>query len=167
VFDLTLNRSRLSAAGFKAVAEAAWPGLESFSASGVRAAFAGPHALGTAAFAAAPQLERLDLSGVELGAAGAWLLASRRLGSLTYPNASGCALGDAGLAERGARARRARARRVPAPLQARPERQRPLHAADAGGRAPLGAQAEGARGLGRARHRGLGRAARAALGGEE
>ncbi len=61
LFELNLNRSRMSAAGFKAVAEVAWPGLEFFSASGARAAFAGPHALGAAAFAAAPEPERLVL----------------------------------------------------------------------------------------------------------
>ncbi len=74
---LDLSYCRLSAASFKALVEAAWPALTSFSAQAARVEFAGPHALGAAAFARFPALEELNLSEVPLGEAGAALLAGR------------------------------------------------------------------------------------------
>ena len=68
-----------SAAGFEALFEGAWPALTSqVNASTAKVAFAGPYALGAAAFAGFPALEELHLEGVWLGEAGARLLASRR-----------------------------------------------------------------------------------------
>jgi hypothetical protein len=67
----------LSAANFKALVEAAWPALTSFSAPDSQMEFAGPHALGAAAFAGFPALEELDLREVVLGHAGASLLGGR------------------------------------------------------------------------------------------
>ena len=98
LFDLTLNHSRLSAAGFKAVVEAAWPRLFTLQAQRARAAFDGPHALGAASFAGCPGLGSLDLSGMRLGEAGARWLASLRWAELGRLYASGCRFGDAGLA---------------------------------------------------------------------
>ena len=75
---LDVGDCRLSAAGFKALVEAAWPALTSLCMRRAVVAFDGPHALGAAAFAGFPALEELDLSYVALGEAGAALLASRR-----------------------------------------------------------------------------------------
>ena len=61
-------------------------------------AFDGPHALGAAAFAAFPALEELDLCGVQLGEAGARLLASRLWPRLRKLDLFSARLGDAGLA---------------------------------------------------------------------
>ena len=88
----------LSAAGFKALVEAHWPALTSLGAVGATVAFDGPHALGAAAFAGFPALEELDLSCVNLGEAGAALLASRRWPRLTELKLYEAELGDAGVA---------------------------------------------------------------------
>ena len=95
---LDLRSCHLSAAGFKALVEATWPALTHLGASGAAVEFDGPHALGAAAFAAFPALEELNLSYVELGEAGARLLASRRWPRLRVLSLSGCSIGDAGLA---------------------------------------------------------------------
>jgi hypothetical protein len=94
---LDLSYCRLSAASFKALVEAAWPALTSFSAQAARVEFAGPHALGAAAFARFPEFEELSLFKTQIGAAGALLLASRRWARLR--NLRGAQLGDAGDAE--------------------------------------------------------------------
>ena len=88
----------LSAAGFKALVEAAWPALTSLNAKKAEARFNGPHALGAAAFAGFPALEELDLYGVPLGKAGASVLASRRWPRLWWLNLGRAQLGDAGAA---------------------------------------------------------------------
>ena len=75
--SLSVDFCHVSAAGFKALVEAAWPALTAF-AFDARVEFAGLDTLGAAAFAGFPALEELDLSRVALGAAGARLLASRR-----------------------------------------------------------------------------------------
>jgi hypothetical protein len=67
---LDLALCLLGAAGFKALAEAAWPALTHLNAAFSDAEFHGPHAL-TVAFAGFTALEELDLTGVELGPAGA------------------------------------------------------------------------------------------------
>jgi hypothetical protein len=60
--------------------------------------FAGPYALGAAAFAGFPALEELSLSGVRLGEAGARLLASRQWLRLRLLFLDATQLGDAGVA---------------------------------------------------------------------
>ena len=87
-----------SAAGFKALVEAAWPALTFLCTGGAAVEFDGPHALGAAAFAGFPALEWLDLSYVRLGLAGARLLASRRWARLQVLYVYNCALGDPGVA---------------------------------------------------------------------
>jgi hypothetical protein len=94
---LDVSYCRLSAAGFKALVEAAWPALTSLGARGARVKFDGPHALGAAAFAGFPALEELDLSSSGLGAEGA-RLASRHWPRLKKLVLRACALDDAGLA---------------------------------------------------------------------
>ena len=88
----------LSAAGFKALVEAAWTALTDLDASLAAVALDGPHALGAAAFAGFPALEALRLERVELGEAGAALLASRRWARLKSLHLNHTELGDAGLA---------------------------------------------------------------------
>jgi hypothetical protein len=61
-------------------------------------AFGGPHTLAAAAFASFPALEELDLSHVELGVAGAGLLASRCWAHICRLNLHYARLGDAGVA---------------------------------------------------------------------
>ena len=95
---LDVSSCELSTASFEALVEAACPALVSLSARWARVAFDGPHALGAAAFAGFPALEELDLSFVQLGDAGAALLASRRWARLKELVAFECGLGDAGLA---------------------------------------------------------------------
>jgi hypothetical protein len=73
---LDLGGCRLSAASFKALVEADWPALTDLNASSSGVAFAGPRALGAAAFAGFPALEELNLSCVDLGVKGARALAS-------------------------------------------------------------------------------------------
>ena len=75
---LNIDFCRLSAAGFKALVEAAWPALTILSARRAAVESDGPHALGAAAFAGFPALEELDLSFVPLREAGAARLAGRR-----------------------------------------------------------------------------------------
>ena len=60
--------------------------------------FTGPHALGPTAFAGFPALEQLLLNGVELGEAGAALLASQYWVCLERLDLYASRLGDAGLA---------------------------------------------------------------------
>ena len=86
------------AAGFKALVEASWPALTSLRAQAAEAAFDGPHALGSAAFAGFPALEELKLTGVKLGEAGARVLASRRWARLRCLHLDHTALGAAGVA---------------------------------------------------------------------
>ncbi len=93
-----LSVDQLSAAGFKALDEAAWPALASLSARFASVAFDGPHALGAAVFAGFPALEELDLAGVPMGEAGAALLASHRWLRLGGLNLSNCKIDDAGVA---------------------------------------------------------------------
>ena len=93
---LNLDSAKIGAAGFKALVEAAWPALTSLDARGAEVDFDGPHALGAAAFAGFPALEELDLSGVELGEAGARLLASRRWARLKKLNLQSAKIGAAG-----------------------------------------------------------------------
>ena len=95
---LSVNECNLSAAAFKALVEAAWPALASLDACVARVEFAGPHALGAAAFAGFPALEELNLQEVKLGEAGARLLASRRWARLRKLLLENTRLGDAGLA---------------------------------------------------------------------
>ena len=97
---LNLSNCSLSAAGVKALLEAAWPALASLAAEARPGGphLDGPHALGAAAFAGLPALEELDLDGVKLGAAGAALFASRRWARLRRLSLPDCRLGDAGLA---------------------------------------------------------------------
>ena len=95
---LDVNYCHLNAASFKALVEAAWPALISLCAIGAEMAFAGPHALGAAAFAGCPALEELDLSFVDLGEAGAALLASRCWSRLRKLNLRFTQLGRAGVA---------------------------------------------------------------------
>jgi hypothetical protein len=95
---LDVSHCRLSAVNFKALVEAAWPALIYLDACFAKAEFAGPHALGGAAFAGFPALEELDLAYVPLGAAGAALLASRRWARLKMLYLTDAGLGDAGLA---------------------------------------------------------------------
>ena len=95
---LNIGLCSLSAAGFKALVEAAWPALEHLHGVAAKVKFDGPHALGAAAFAGFPALEVLDLTSVRLGAEGARLLASRRWARLGNLTLNSCALGDAGLA---------------------------------------------------------------------
>ena len=95
---LDVASCHLSAAGFKALVEAAWPALAYLDAGGAGVAFAGPHALGAAAFAGFPALEQLDLAEVVLGEAGAQVLAGRRWPRLRVLNLDSTVLGDAGLA---------------------------------------------------------------------
>ena len=86
----------LSSARFKALVEASWPALTSFSSR-----VAGARALGAAAFAGFPVLEELVLTSVRLGEAGLQLLASRRwhrLRRLILADASVSAAGLAALA---------------------------------------------------------------------
>ena len=87
----------LSAAGFKALVEASWPALTHLNTFRTKVEFDGPHALGAAAFAGFPALEEPNLSSVELGEAGAQLLARRRWVRLKTLNLSKCGMGDAGL----------------------------------------------------------------------
>ena len=87
----------LTAAGFKALVEAAWPALTYFDAREAKAADEGPHALGPAAFAGFPVLEELDLTDVVLGDAGAALLASRRWLRLRELYLNQASIGAAGL----------------------------------------------------------------------
>ena len=89
---------QLSAAGFKALAEAAWPALTSLGARQAAVQFEGPHALGAAAFAGFPALEDLVLVHMELGEAGARLLASRRWPRLQKLDLFDARLGVAGIA---------------------------------------------------------------------
>ena len=93
-----MSSCRLSAAGFKALVEAAWPALTFVYANRAEVAFDGPHALGAAAFAGFPALEGLYLSGVELGESGARLLASRRWARLQVLSLTQAQIGDAGAA---------------------------------------------------------------------
>ena len=95
---LNLNCCRLSAAGFKALAEAAWPALTSLEAYKAEVTFSGPHALGAAAFAGFPALEEANFEAVPLGEAGARLLASRRWARLRKLDLRDARLGDAGAA---------------------------------------------------------------------
>ena len=94
---LGVGKCHLSAAGFKALVEAAWPALTHLKAGGADVDFEGPLALGAAAFAGFPALEELDLSYVELREAGAALLASRRWPRLRKLNLASAVVGDAGL----------------------------------------------------------------------
>ena len=96
--ELDISNCSLSAAGFKALVEAAWPALTSLRAGGAEVEFEGPHALGAAAFAGFPALEELVLIGVKLGAAGARLLASRRWACMKKLDLGYAQLGDGGLA---------------------------------------------------------------------
>ena len=130
---LSVSYCELSAAGFKALVEAAWPALLSFSAH-AKVEFVGPHALGAAAFAGFPAIEELDLSDVKLGAAGAAVLASRRWPRLRELTLICAQLSPAGAAARGVAGARG----------AQPGRQRPRCAADPRGRAALGARASAA-----------------------
>jgi hypothetical protein len=95
---LNFDSCRLSAAAFKALVEASWPALTSLHANFAKAEFAGPHALGAAAFAGFPALEELDLQWVELRDAGARLLAGGRWARLVKLDLHDAQLGDAGLA---------------------------------------------------------------------
>ena len=95
---LDVGHCRLSAAGFKALVEAAWPALTHLSAADAKVAFSGFDALGAAAFAGFPALEELDLLCMWFGKTGAALLASRRWERLRELNLCGTRLGDAGLA---------------------------------------------------------------------
>ena len=95
---LTVDGCRLTAAGFQALVEAAWPALASLSAQGANVASEGPHVLSAAAFAGFPALEELDLYNVPLGEAGARLLASQRWARLRELNLQHTQLGAAGLA---------------------------------------------------------------------
>ncbi len=95
---LKVSECELSAAGFKALAEAACPALTSLSASHTEVAFDGPLALGAGAFAGFPALEELVLVRVPLGEAGARLLARRRWARLKKLNLCVARLDDAGVA---------------------------------------------------------------------
>ena len=95
---LNIAACLLTAASFKALAEASWPALVYLNADCYEVSFEGPDALGAAAFAGFPALEELDLSSVELGEAGARLLASRRWPRLKKLCLLSCALDDAALA---------------------------------------------------------------------
>jgi hypothetical protein len=88
----------LAAAGFKALVEATWPALTHLYAKSSGVALEDPHALSAAAFAGFPALAELHLSGVQLGEAGARLLASRRWTRLKYLNLHETELGGAGVA---------------------------------------------------------------------
>ena len=97
--ELNLGECYLSAAGFKALVEAVWPALTSLRTSARYGLHLdGPHALGPAAFAGFPALEALFLEKVDLGEAGAALLASRRWTHLRRLGIPCCRLDDAGLA---------------------------------------------------------------------
>ena len=87
----------LRASGFKALVAAHWPALTFLRASFPKG-FDGPPALGAAAFAGFPVLERLDLPSLPLGDAGVALLASRRWARLRRLDLFNCGMSDAGLA---------------------------------------------------------------------
>jgi hypothetical protein len=113
--SMWLDECDLSAAGFKALVEAAWPALTNCSAGmsnrwhcahaadfmerwTLKSIAGGHDALGAAVFAGFPALEVLDLSGVALGEVGAALLASRRWARLRVLRLHQAQLGDSGLA---------------------------------------------------------------------
>jgi hypothetical protein len=77
---LKMGGTRLSAAGFKALDEAAWPALAVLKANFAEVAFDGLYALGAAAFAGFPALEELELSGWRWvrRACGCWRAGARR-----------------------------------------------------------------------------------------
>ena len=95
---LVVSYCKLSAAGFKALVEAAWPALTCLVAFDAQAQLDGPHALGAAAFAGFPVLEALMLSGVRLGEAGVRVLASRRWARLRRLDLCNTELDAAGVA---------------------------------------------------------------------
>ena len=95
---LDVGSCMLSAAGFKALVEAAWPALTSLCAVGAEVALDGPLMLGAAAFAGLPALEELNLQWVKLGEAGARLLSSRRWPHLRKLNLCHTLLEGTGLA---------------------------------------------------------------------
>ena len=90
---LDVSFSPLSSAGFRALVEATWPALTSFSSR-----VAGARALGAAAFAGFPVLEELVLTRVQLGEAGLQLLASRRWHRLRRLKLADASVSAAGLA---------------------------------------------------------------------
>ena len=94
--ELSIGDCGLTAAGFNALVEATWPKLTSLLAFTWTPANYGP--LGAAAFAGFPALEELWLWGVELGEAGARLLASRRWPRLRKLDLHDTKLGAAGVA---------------------------------------------------------------------
>jgi hypothetical protein len=97
---LQVRWASLGAAGFKAIGEAAWPALTTFTVAQAVAAFEGPSALG-AAFAGFPRLEELTLMMMPLGEPGAQLLAIRRwprLRKLSLRHSCGGGAGEATLA---------------------------------------------------------------------
>ena len=96
--ELILDRCYLSAAGFKALVEAAWPALTTLYAGSADVKFDGPHALGAAAFSGFLALKELDLEAVALYEAGARLLDNVRWPRLQVLGLYNCMLGDAGLA---------------------------------------------------------------------
>jgi hypothetical protein len=95
---LNLGCCKLSAASFKALVVVAWPALTYLNAGLAAVESDGPHALGPAAFAGFPALEELELSYVELGEAGARLLASWRWARLKRLVLAGAGLSEAGVA---------------------------------------------------------------------
>ena len=86
----------LTATGFKALVEATWPTLTCFAVYSIRCPYYGP--LGAAAFAGFPAIEELTLWGLNLGEAGARLLANRRWPRLRKLDLFGMQLGAAGVA---------------------------------------------------------------------
>ena len=94
--ELSIGDCGLTAAGFNALVEATWPALSSLLAFTRVPANRGP--FGAAAFAGFPALEELWLWGVELGEAGARLLASRRWPRLRKLDLHHTQLGAAGVA---------------------------------------------------------------------
>ena len=94
---LNLRHCNLSAAGVKALVEAAWPALRKLSAHSAPAAVDGPLALGAAAFAGFPALEELAVPTMVLDDSGAALL-SRRWPLLMRLNLCGALFGAGGAA---------------------------------------------------------------------
>jgi len=95
---LDMKFCKLGASNFKALVEAAWPALTYLGAATAEVAFDGPHALGAAAFAGFPVLEKLALPFVALGETGARLMASRSWARrLTHLHLNGAQLGGAGV----------------------------------------------------------------------
>ena len=101
---LITGRCKLSAAGFAALVEGAWPSLTMLDTQEMEVDFGGSSAaFGAAAFAGFPRLETLQMAGTELGEAGAHALARalarRRWPRLRTLGLSTITLNDFGRAE--------------------------------------------------------------------